>query len=107
MHKTFGDIALMNNGRETNYFHDFVQFSKQKFFASPQPQYVLSMFLNFGRFGALCFYLKRGFIKKEYVTRVWQNWLGTTKVSDKKSKTISLLHPKVNHKKVPSTSFLN
>ena len=57
MHKTFGDIALMNNGQETNYFHDFVQYSKRKFFASPQPQYVL----KFWAFWGLMFLLKMGF----------------------------------------------
>ena len=36
LHKTMGDVALTNISRETNYFHDFVKYPKQKFFAFPQ-----------------------------------------------------------------------
>ena len=49
-----GDVAHRSISRETNYFHDFVQYPKQKFFAFPQPRYVLSMFLNFWHFSASC-----------------------------------------------------
>ena len=50
MHNTKGDVALTNISREKCCFHDLVQYPKQKFFAFPRPQYVLSMFLNFGHF---------------------------------------------------------
>ena len=46
--------------RETNYFQDFVQYPKYKFFAFPQPLYVLSMSLNFGLF-SVSRVLKPGF----------------------------------------------
>ena len=53
MHKTKGDVALMNNSRETNIFHhDLLQYPKQNFFAFPQPEEVLGMFFNFGHFSA-------------------------------------------------------
>ena len=63
MHNTKADVALMNISRDKNYFHYLVQYPKQKFFAFPQPQYVLSMFLNFGHFSASCSY-KNGSYKK-------------------------------------------
>ena len=53
MYNTIGDVALMNISRERNYHHDFVsQYPKQKFFDFPQPQYVRSIFLNFGHSSA-------------------------------------------------------
>ena len=36
MHNTIGDVALPDISRKTNYFHDFVQYPKQKFLAFPQ-----------------------------------------------------------------------
>ena len=67
MHNTKGDVALMNNSRETNYFHDLVQHPKWKFFVFPQPEYVLSMYLNFGHFSASCSY-RKALIKKSVLT---------------------------------------
>ena len=32
MHNTKNDVALTNINREKNYFHDLVQYPKQKFF---------------------------------------------------------------------------
>ena len=48
MHRIIYDVALMTIRRKTNYFHDFVQYPKQKFFAFPMPKHVLSMFLIWG-----------------------------------------------------------
>ena len=66
MLNTTNDVALMKISRETNYFHDLVQYPKQScglsdqmFFAFPQLWYVASMFLNFGHFSASCSYKKR------------------------------------------------
>ena len=37
VHNTLvGDVALTNISREAKYFHGFVQYAKQKFFAFPQ-----------------------------------------------------------------------
>ena len=66
MYNTKGDVALMNISRENNYFLDLVQYPKYTFFVFPQPQYVLSMFLNFGYFSASCSY-KKVFIKKSVI----------------------------------------
>ena len=38
-----GDVALTNISRETNRFYDPVQYPKSKFFAFPQPRYVLTL----------------------------------------------------------------
>ena len=57
MHNAIG-VALTNLSPESNDFHEFVQYPKYKFLAFPQPQYVLSMFLNFGRFSTSCSYKK-------------------------------------------------
>ena len=54
MHNTKGDVALMNISQEKNYFHDVMLYTKYKFFAFPQPQYVLRMFLNFVLSSASC-----------------------------------------------------
>ena len=64
MHDTKGDVALTNDNREKKYFDDFVQYPKSKFFAFPQPQYVLSTFLDFGHFSASCSYEKGSYKKK-------------------------------------------
>ena len=66
MHNTVGDVALTNIRRlETNYFHDFVQYPRQKLFAVSQPQNVPRMFLNFGHFSVSGSYKKDSYINKE------------------------------------------
>ena len=53
MHNTVGDVSLTNISRETNYFHDLVQYLKcKKFSPFLSFTYVLSMFLNLRRFPA-------------------------------------------------------
>ena len=52
IYKTIGDVAQTKISQETNYLHDFVQYPKQNCFTSPQPRYVLSIFLNFGHLSA-------------------------------------------------------
>ena len=37
IHNAGADVALTSTNRETKYFHDLVQYPKQKFFAFPQP----------------------------------------------------------------------
>ena len=53
--------------RRKNYFHDLVQYPIQKFFAFPQPRYVLRMFLNFGHFSASYSCKKGCYRKRVYV----------------------------------------
>ena len=50
MYNTKGDVAVTNF--KANSLHDFVQYPKYKFFAFPQPRYVLNMFLTFEHFSA-------------------------------------------------------
>ena len=63
MRNTKCDVALMNNSPEKIHFHDLMQYLKYKFFAFLRPQYVFSMFSNFGHFSASCSY-KKGSYKK-------------------------------------------
>ena len=65
MYSTIGNVALTDIIDEKHvimykimkilsldYFHDFVQYPKQRFFVFLQPRDVLRMFLNCGHFSA-------------------------------------------------------
>ena len=67
MYNTVGDVAVTNIRRETNHFHNFVQYPKQTFFAFPQPRDVLRMCLNFGYLLTLRFYIKQKDLIKVYI----------------------------------------
>ena len=62
MLNTTGDVALAEIAKKRTTFF-FFQYPKWNFFVFPQPQYILSMFLNFGQFSASCSY-KNGFYTK-------------------------------------------
>ena len=66
MHNIVGDVAFTNISWEITFSHGFVQNPKQTFCDFPRPQYVLSMFLNFGHFSASCPYKKDSRYEKEY-----------------------------------------
>ena len=70
MYNTKGNVALTSISRETKYIHDLVHSPKWKFLAFPQPQYALSMFLNFGHFSASCSYRKVLLYQKKYTQTV-------------------------------------
>ena len=86
MHNTIGDVALTNISRETISYHDFVEYAKQRFLAfcsASGMYYVLSMFLNFGRFSASSCSCEKSSCKKRV-------YMKTGSLSELNAKLLSL-----------------